>query len=214
MRFVKLVAPGLLLVGAASILAGCVVFKTPVTGERVSKKKVEVKFKVCESDVPGESGRCPKTGNSGEGTDAEPGRVLIGFRVPKGTGAPPQIRSSDGFPIVLKKVISYKRQLNAKAPKHDNQKWYGYRSDVQMGSGDTGGGEATFKVKFKIPKGYDKRNFKVRPVLGVQAQALESPVACGPDVFDGDMTGANSQCIDSPAPSDMKNARIPLKKKG
>jgi hypothetical protein len=213
MRF-KLVVPGLLLAGAALILSGCVVFKTPVTGERVSKKKVEVKFKVCESDVSGEAGRCPKTGNSGEGTDAEPGRVLIGFRVPKGTGAPPQIRSSDGFPIVLKKVISYKRQLNAKAPKHNNEKWYGYRSDVQMGSGDTGGGEATFRVKFKIPKGYGKRNFKVRPVLGVQAQALESPVACGPDVFDGDMTGANSQCIDAPAPSDMKNARIPLKKRG
>jgi hypothetical protein len=209
----KLVVPGLLLAGFAVILSGCVVFKTPVTGERVSKRKVEVKFKVCESDVSDESGRCGKRGNANEGTTEDPGRVLIGFRVPKGTGTPPQIRSSDGFPIVLKKVISYKRQLNGKAPKHNNQKWYGYRSDVLIGSGDTGGGEATFKVKFKIPKGYDRRNFKVRPVIGVQATDLESPVQCGPDVFDGrNNTGANSQCIDSPAPDQMKNARIPLKK--
>jgi hypothetical protein len=213
MRLAKLATAGIAFAGLAVILSGCLVFKTPVTGERVGKKKVEVKFKVCESDVAGEAGRCPKTGNSGEGSDEESGRVLIGFRVPKGTGAPPQIRSSDGFPIVLKKVISYKRQLNAKAPKHNNEKWYGYRSDPVVGSGDTGGGEATFKVKFKIPKGYDRRNFKVRPVIGVQAQDLDAPVACGPDVFDGrNHTGANSQCIDSPSPSDMKNARIPLKK--
>jgi hypothetical protein len=213
MRLVKLAGAGLGLVGAAALLSGCVVFKTPVTGEQISKKKVEVKFKVCESDVSGEAGRCPKTGNSGMGADEESGRVLVGFRVPKGTGAPPLIRSSDGFPIVLKRVISYKRELNGKAPKHNNQKWFGYRSDPIAGSGDTGGGEATFKVKFKIPKGYDRRNFKVRPVLGVQFQALDSPVACGPDVFDGDITGANSQCIDSPAPSQMKNARIPLNKR-
>jgi hypothetical protein len=126
---------------------------------------------------------------------------------------PPLIRSSDGFPISLKKVISYKRELNGKAPTRKNQKWFGYRSDPVIGSGETGGGVATFKVKFKIPRHYDRRNFRVRPVIGVQAQALNSPVACGPDVFDGDMTGANSQCIDSPSPSNMKNARIPLKKR-
>jgi hypothetical protein len=148
----------------------------------------------------------------GEGTDEEPGRVLIGFRVPKGTGAPPLIRSSDGFPISLKKVISYKRQLNGKAPKHKNQKWYGYRSDVLVGSGETGGGEATFKVKFKIPRHYDRRNFKVRPVIGLQGLDLDAPVQCGPSVFVG-KTGANSLCIDSPSPSNMKNARIPLKKR-
>jgi hypothetical protein len=210
MRF-KLVVPGLLLAGTAMILSGCVVFKTPVTGERISKKKVEVKFKVCESDVSGEAGRCPKTGNSGEGADEDPGRVLIGFRVPKGTGAPPLIRSSQGFPISLKKVISYKRQLNGKAPKRDNQKWYGYRSEALTGSGETGGGEATFKVKFKLPKGYGKKNFKVRPVIGVQGLDLDAAVDCGPSVFAA-KTGANSLCIDSPAPSDMKNARIPLKK--
>ena len=211
MRLVKLAGAGVLLMGAAAMLTGCVVFKTPVTGERISKKKVEVKFKVCESDVAGEAGRCPMRGNSGEGSDEDPGRLLIGFRVPKGTGAPPEIRSSDGYPISLKRVISYKRQLNGKAPTRNNQKWFGYRSDTQMGSGETGGGEATFKVKFRIPRDYGRNNFTVRPVIGVQGLDLGAPVQCGPSVFAA-KTGANSLCIDSPSPSQMKNARIRLKK--
>jgi hypothetical protein len=212
MRLVKLAGVGLGFVGTAAMLSGCVVFKTPVTGEQISKKKVEVKFKVCESDVSGEAGTCPKTGNSGGGANAEPGRVLIGFRVPKGTGAPPLIRSSDGFPISLKRVISYKRELNRKAPKHNNQKYFGYRSEAIVGSGESGGGEATFKVKFKIPRGYDRRNFKVRPVIGVQGLDLDAPVNCGPDAFAA-KTGANAICIDSPTASQMKNARIPLKRR-
>jgi hypothetical protein len=211
MRLAKLAVPGLLLAGLAVVFSGCFVFKTPVTGEREGKKKVEIKFKTCESDVSGEAGSCPRGGNSGEGADEDPGRALIGFRVPKGTGAPPQIRSSDGFPIVLKKVISYKRQLNSKAPKNRNQKWFGYRSDVINGSGDTARREATFKVKFKIPRGYDKNNFTVRPVLGVQGLDLQAPVNCGPDAFAA-KTGANAICIDSPSRDDMKNARIRLKK--
>ena len=76
----------------------------------------------------------------------------------------------------------------------------------------TGPGEATFKVKFKIPRGYDKRNFKIRPVIGVQAFDLDAPVNCGPDVF-AEKTGANALCIDSPAPSQMKNARIALNRR-
>ena len=212
MRLVKLAGAGLGLVGAAAMLSGCVVFKTPVTGEQISKKKVEVKFKVCESDLSDEAGKCPKTGNSGQGTSEDSGRVLIGFRVPKGTGAPPLIRSSDGFPISLKRIVSYKRELNRKAPKHENQKYFGYRSDALVGSGDSGGGEATFKVKFKIPRGYDRHNFKVRPVIGVQGLDLDAPVNCGPDAFAA-KTGANSICIDSPPASEMKNARIPLKRR-
>jgi hypothetical protein len=207
----KFVAVALGFAGLALVLSGCVVFKTPVTGERISAKKVEVKFKACESDVAGEAGTCPKTGNAGEGADDEPGRLLIGFRVPKGTGAPPVIRSSQGFPISLKKVISYKRELNRKAPKHNNFKYFGYRSDAIRGSGDSGGPEATFKVKFRIPKHYGRQNFKVRPVLGLQGLDLDAPVACGPLVFEA-KTGANALCIDSPTPSQMKNVRIPLKK--
>jgi hypothetical protein len=209
MRFGKLAVVPIAFAGLAVVFSGCVVFKTPVTGDQISKRKVEVKFKVCESDVSGEAGTCPKTGNSGEGASDDPGRVLIGFRVPKGTGAPPLIRSSDGFPISLKRVISYKRELNRKAPKHDNFKYFGYRSDVLTGSGDSGGGEATFKVKFKIPRGYDAHNFKVRPVIGAQGLELDAPVNCGPDAF-AVKTGANSICIDSPSASQMKNARIPL----
>jgi hypothetical protein len=212
MRLSKLVAVALAFAGLAALLSGCLVFKTPVKGKQISQKKVQVKFKICESSAPGESGGCANLGNSGEGAESdESARPLLGFRVPKGTRLPPQIRSSQDFPIVLRRETSYKQELNAKAPKNANFKYFGYRGDLFAGGGDSRDREATFKVKMRLPKGYDRKNFKVRPVVGAQAVDTGGPVDCGPSVFDA-QTGANAICIDSPAPGQMKNVRIKLDK--
>jgi hypothetical protein len=80
-------------------LSGCVVFKGNVKVKQVGDKpKVEVKFKICNSD--GEDAaepRCPNLGNSDsdgdQGNFAEGEAVLLGFRVPRGTDLPERIRS-------------------------------------------------------------------------------------------------------------------------
>ena len=74
-------------VALAAVLGGCVVFTAPPTVKQVGKKpKVAVKFEICLSSFnPGSD--CADFGNS---NDVFPGdyRLLLGFRVPKGTKAP------------------------------------------------------------------------------------------------------------------------------
>jgi hypothetical protein len=188
---------------AAVIVAGCGVgFKDELAGKQVSKKKVRVSFTLCKED----EGVCATWNSSG--SDA---RVLIGFRVPKGTKPPQEFASTSGLPVHLTRNASYKGELNAKAPKGKKYKWFGYLSDVlDLESED----EAAFEIRMKLPRDFDRKRFKVRPVAGF-TPAENTEIDCGNDPFDPAEGGGepNSFCIYAPREDQIgDNLKIKVKK--
>src|SRR5687767_5533804 len=178
-----------LLLGTA--LSGCVVFQGPVRVKQVGDKpKVQVNFKICNSDDDEGTPPCPDLGNSGaEGNEAnfsQGEEVLLGFRVPRGTKLPDQIRSrTNGVEGAFTRLATYKRQLNDIAPRPDGYKWFGYsaspRDDVERGNDDERFDLAAFKVRMRVPESVVGKRFKVRPVVGWYDDA-DTPegLDCGP----------------------------------
>jgi hypothetical protein len=214
-------------VGAGAVLAislglvfgGCVVFQGPVTVKQVGNQpKVAVKFKVCNSDGDAAEPDCPKQGNSG--SDGDPGgsslgeAVLLGFRVPRGTGLPKRIRSlTPGVSGSFKRLPQYTAQLNDIAPHGPRYRWFGYSAspfdDVQQGNDSPRHDLARFKVLMDVPARIVGKRFKVRPVVGWYDDAeLEDGLDCGPDPFAYYSDGNNGStiCIDSPTPAQTRKS--------
>jgi hypothetical protein len=187
---------------AALLLAGCgVAFNGEPAGKQVSKQKVAVEFTLCKED----EGVCD-TWSSGGGDE----RLLIGFRVPKGTKPPQGLSSKSGLSVQLTRSADYKQELNQKAPKGKKYKWFGYISDVLDLTAED---EAGFKVRMKLPKDFRHRRFKVRPVAGFTASDT-TEVDCGDDVFNPEAGGTpTAWCIYAPPPENIgDNLKIKLSK--
>jgi hypothetical protein len=196
----------------AVAFAGCVHFQPDPTAKQIGKKpKVKVKFGVCAEGGEG----CDVASNSGEESDGF-GRLLVGFRVPKGTKAPDTfapktVAGAAGFTpgasAQLRRDDVYESELNDLAPKGKKYKWVGYQSDPVEGDGPFL--EGTFKVKLGLPKHFDKKKFKVRPVIGGFADDSDPDAAltdCGSSLYELQDNGSPFVrwiCIDDPSPDEV-----------
>jgi hypothetical protein len=228
MRLGKLTVAALAFAALATVFAGCVHFTSGPTAKQIGKKpKVKVKFGVCaEGTAPGNP--CQPASNSDEASFGV-GRLLVGFRVPKGTKTPDSFKPkavvgaagfTPGSSARLRRDDVYTSELNQLAPKGPKYKWVGYQSDpVQADMSPQPSLEGTFSVKLGLPKDYDKRKFKVRPVIGGVADLSDPDFElpdCGSSPYelqdDGDV--AEWICIDDPSPDDVrKNIKVKLKRK-
>jgi hypothetical protein len=220
---------GLASLALAAIFSGCVVFTQPLSvKQRGHKAQVVVKFRACLSEV---DSTCD-SGNSGNFPADGDFRLLVGFRVPKGTKAPQSFEASKfqtnaspgGTAPVLSRNASYKTELNQKAPRNANKfKYLGYSSEPINHPDDTGtSGSALFRVKMTVPKGLVGKRFKVLPVLGSyqvsDAQPASDPIDCGDDPFESNGLGGLGDgewrvCIDAPPQDDFKPLKVKVKPK-
>ena len=230
MRFAKAGAATAAVAVLAMIMSGCVVFFGTSKVKQVGDKpKVKISFGVCVSGDP--TSACPDGGNSG-GNSVSPSdrRLLIGFRVPKGTKPPQTIEpTSVDFgtgggtdETVLSRDGSYAGELNAKAPHGSKYKYVGYSSEPFTFTDDVGtGASAQFRVRMAVKDKLVGKRFKVRPVVGnVQvssAQPADGPIDCGDDPFVGRTDFSNIEdgdyviCIDSPSPDAFTNLKVKIK---
>jgi hypothetical protein len=230
MRVGRATLAGLASLALAAVFSGCVVFQQPPTlKQRGKKPEVVVKFRACMSSDSMDS-TCEATGNSGDYAAGGDFRLLVGFRVPKGTKAPKSFeagtfQTSAGVSgPVLSRNASYKRELNQLAPRNAKKfKYLGYSSapiDVFDDTGDNA--SALFRVKMTVPKDLVGKKFKVLPVLGSyqvsDAQPADDPIDCGADPFADDGLPAHSDeiwriCIDAPAQDEFKPLKVKIKPK-
>jgi hypothetical protein len=203
--------------GLCVVLTGCVVFRGPVKVKQIGDKpKVQVRFTICNSDDDPDPGyRCPDLGNSDDAGN-ETGvtfseRVLLAFRVPKGTKVPRTIRpvggNAEGRFVPDR---AYGAVLDDEAPTGRRYAWKGYVSTPVYDPGspndpyrfDLG----RFKVKMKVPARIVGKTFKVRPVVGWLVPE-EGDIVCGAALYDRAIDGNGERiCIDSPSPSTVRKS--------
>jgi hypothetical protein len=181
----------------------------------VSRKAVVVEFSICASGP--EDGSCPDRGNSDQDADSDPdeNQLLLAFRVPKGSELPAEITPvTSDVPGSLTRDGSYKRRLTAEAPTPRRFKWVGYRSEVVTTNPED---VATFRVRIRLPDGFEGQRFKVRPVVGAFSPTTNvpagSPIVCGPALYDRDLDSEDGDrvCIDSPDPPTVETSiKIPV----
>ena len=207
-------ALALVICGAVLTLSGCVVFIGQPTGEQVSRKAVVVEFSVCASGA--EDGTCPDRGNSNQDADTDPdeSQLLLAFRVPKGSELPAEITpGTSDVPGSLTRDGSYKRRLTAEAPTPRRFKWAAYRSEVVTTNPED---VATFRVRIRLPDGFEGSRFKVRPVVGAFSPTTEvpagSPIVCGEGLYDHYVDEDGERvCIDSPDTASVETSiKIPI----
>ena len=221
---------GAVLVAAAVVLSGCVVIIGSIASSQQDViGKLRVSFTICASgsddgpqppppdeteDHPG----CPFLGNTSEEADSSGNyQVLIAFRVPSGTGAPPTIVTDPepsppaGGPVTLSRSPSYERELQELAPTPGFE-WVGYISPTYAmddGPDDTLAQNSQISVDFDLPRPADggpfAGPFRVRPVVGFRTVAPDFPasrrVSCGDNVYGNGGPFASTVCIDSPPPA-------------
>ena len=200
---------------AALTLSGCVVFIGQPTGEQVSRKAVRVEFTICASGA--EDGSCPDQGNANSAARTNPDetQLLLGFRVPKGSKLPTEITPvTSDVPGSLTRDGSYKQRLTAEAPTPRGTKWVGYRSEVVTTNQED---VASFRVRIRLPDGFEGRRFKVRPVVGAFNPTDEvpagSPIVCDEALYDYFSGGPDGDrvCIDSPDTASVETSiKIPV----
>jgi hypothetical protein len=195
-------AVGIGFAGAALLLSGCVTFNGPIRGKQVSKHRVQVRFKICAE----EEGECAVPAPRAARGDSE-ARLLMAFRVPKGTRTPNEIvpRSGDGS---LVREGSYSTQLTDLAPRRPGYRWFGYISGPLTKAGPF---KARFRVRFRLPN-HPGKVFKYRPIVGGFVDVPEDGVDCADDLWDHDSASGNSVCIDAPQGprKTRKSLKIPL----
>jgi hypothetical protein len=230
MRSGRAALAGLASLALAAVFSGCVVFQQPPTlKQRGMKPEIVVKFRACMSSTSPDS-TCEDSGNSGDYAADGDFRLLVGFRVPKGTKAPRSCEagtfqtSAGATGPVLSRNASYKRELNQLAPRNAKKfKYLGYSSQPINVFGDTGdNASALFRVRMTVPKDLVGKKFKVLPVLGSyqvsEEQPATDPIDCGADPFDSNGLGGLSDgewrvCIDAPAQDEYKPLKIKVKPK-
>ena len=202
---------GIALLALAVLISGCVEFVGEPRIKQVAKKpKVDVVFKVCTSGKP----------NTKCGVEAldPPGRLLVAFRVPKGTKVPKRFKprrvNGEGS-IRLARNPSYSKSLNERLPKPKAFRWIGYSSgevtEEQVELADT----AAFRVRLGVPKRLVGKRFRVTPVIGAAKTGEEQPIVCAADPF---VPTPNDQpyvyCIDDPpSKAELKPLTVKVKAK-
>ncbi len=187
--------------GVAAIgLTGCVEFQGDIKGKQISDDTVKVKFTICDDvsacDEPMEASR--RGDNSTH--------VLIAFRTPKGTDMPKDFEPK-GIDITFNGSGSYTAEMNAKAPRKDNEKWHGYISEDIAGESAT---EAKFKFVLGLPNN-PGNTFKYRPVVGYQDGMPSDAVTCAEDVQDQfDDGDTDFVCVDDPETNPELNKSLKI----
>jgi len=230
-RMVKRVGTLVALFVSAVVLGGCVSIQSISSEQQDIVGKLRLTLTVCASgadDGPGgdeDHPGCLDTGNSGFQAGKGPGgvqlvtptqtQILLGLRVPVGTGVPPLL-SATPTPappavgtMVLRRNGSYEAALQAAVPAPPGSTWVGYLSDrypFDDGGVDVDAQSAGLTVDLDLPRGDNGGPFvgplAVRPVVGVRAVASfpdDTPVECGDDPFQVQIgSNAPTICIDSP----------------
>ena len=216
MKVGKALGTGVALLALAVLITGCVEFVGNPKAKQAGKKpKVDVTFKVCSAGK--EDSKCAASGSG-------PARLLVAFRVPKGTKAPKRFvprRVNGEGEIELVRNPSYSTSLNEKAPRGKQLRWIGYSSDEvtneELDLADT----ATFKVRLGVPKRLVGKRFRVTPVIGVaqigEAQPVDAPIVCADNPFDGTGNGPSAtwmNCIADPeSKADLRPISVKVKAK-
>ena len=209
MRLGKVSVSVLALVALGALVSGCLVIKGQPEAKQIKKDEVRVKIKICASN-PDDPADCPAGNKGAVGEESGTLRVLAGLRVPKGTKVPKKVNANQ-VDLALSKDADYKRDLNQVAPKGNKYKWFGY-----SGIGDFTVDSPDARVKFilELPRKFDKKNFKYRPVVG-WAQ-VDAPRDCGanPYEFQGSVIDGDGRiCINSPSENEtQKNLKVKIKK--
>ena len=191
------------LAGVALGLGGCVEFEGPIKGKQISEEKVKIGFRICDD----RTSECNPAPMEMRGPAADETRVLIAVRAPKGTDMPNNF-TPKGVDVVFSGSGSYGSELNDKAPRKDEEKWYGYRSEPINEVAET---EARFRLKLGLPRDAGK-TFKFRPVVGYQDGPPRDSVTCAEDprepFNDGD---TEIVCIDDPTKGRQLRKSIEIK---
>ena len=189
MRFSWKAGAAVVLAATALGLSGCVAFNGPIRGKQISADEVKVKFKLC-NDV---ETSCNEEAMKRQRGDSET-HVLLGIRAPKGTDMPKDFSPKD-INVLFEGSGSYAAELNAKAPRKDNEKWFGYISEDIA---DLDADKARFKLILGLPN-YPGDTFKFRPVVGYTNGAHEDTVVCAEDPRDPfNDPDTEFVCIDDP----------------
>jgi hypothetical protein len=205
----------LLLAAAAALLmltlGGCLAFEGATTATTQPLGPVVVRTAVCGSDAKAPATRgCADDGNSN--TDADeiipeggfPMQVLLGYRVPAGTGAPAAFTAEL---LTFTRNPTYASELQRHAPAAAGSEWVGYASNAFNYDPRNSAQDIRFvaEVPFELPRSPDGAPFggpfRYRPVVGVRFVGNDpaSPVRCGANLFAIDPL--NGVCVDSPSPN-------------
>jgi len=207
-------------VASVLVLGGCVSIQSISSEQQDIVGKVRLTLTVCASgaddvpDPPEDHPGCFDRGNSGLAADGSPAQLLLGLRVPVGTGAPETIATTPApappasGTIVLRRSPSYEAELQAAAPPAAGLVWIGYLSDPYVfddGADGVPAQSAQVAVDLALPLTGDGGPFigplAVRPVVGSRLNnasfPASGPVKCGTNAFQISSAG-NGVCIDSP----------------
>lgn len=174
-----------------------------IEGKQTSNgKNVLIKFALCDDTSP-ENCQDAETRRARRGEFET--RLLMAFRVPKGTTGPRKIEPTDVEGIRLKPSSSYSAQMNRKAPRRKSERWLGYISNSPDG-GFPDRGE--FKVSLGLPES-PGRVFKYRPAVGYVDGAPSKKVKCNKQPTqsksDGD-PATTYVCVDDPSKAELRES--------
>jgi len=209
---------------SAVMLGGCVSIQGISSEQQDIVGKLRLTLTVCASgfddgddpdpeneDHPG----CFDQGNSGTAAFGDPAQLLLGLRVPVGTGVPETISTTPtpappaSGTIVLRRSSSYEAELQAAAPAAAGSVWVGYLSDPYAfddGADDVPAQSSQVVVDLALPPSADGGPFvgplAVRPVVGSRlvnaSYPASDPVECGTNAFQISAAD-NGVCVDSPS---------------
>lgn len=201
--------------GVAVALSGCVVFAVPSPSQSSPGSPMVLNASLCAS---GSSG-CTANGNSmipATAFDNVTGQVMLGYRVPAGTVAPPSFLSAQSV-LAFALSPSYAAELQRLAPAPPGQTWVGYISNTQQYAKAAPIQADLTSPSFELPTNADGSPFappfKVAQVVGSRtvngAFGAGRPVSCGPsltEIFDEDPdtpTAAFEICVDDSVPAPL-----------
>lgn len=196
-------------VGAlAVVLNGCVAFDGEIEGKQISDDKVKIKFAVCYDGSSGSGETCEDIpDNRARGPQPSETKVLLAFRMPKGTVAPESFEPKN-LNVEFTPHKRYSKQLDRKAPRKAGEKFFGYVSEPIENINSRG----EFALRFGLP---DKpgKVFAYRPVVGYQNGAPNNKVRCESNVTQSKSKNNTTwQCVDDPSTQEVlqKNLKIEL----
>lgn len=219
-RMVKRLGALVALVLSAMVLGGCVSIQSVSSEQQDIVGKLRLTLTVCASaadDGPGDGEDhpgCLDKGNSNLAADGSPAQLLLGLRVPMGTGVPDTISTTPApappasGTITLRRSSSYEAELQAAAPAAAGSLWVGYLSDPYVfddGANGVPAQSSQVVVDLTLPPTADGGPFvgplALRPVVGSRlvnaSLPAGRPVDCGTNAFRPSSAG-NGICIDSP----------------
>jgi hypothetical protein len=192
----------------AVVLSGCVSIKRQSAVQRLPGF-VTLRLDICASDrdrstyANCDPGRNTAEDDNGLDGDSRAGRgqLLVGFRVPSGTGAPASFVSADGSATFTRNA-SYVAQLDGRFPPPAGLRWEGYSStELPFDPTLPDDRETRIEPEFVLPPGADgapfEGPFRWRAVVGFRPTGAGAAGASDPIVCD-ELPGG-IECFDSPA---------------